>query len=636
MDVREVMRENVRRNAAREIEYDAVSGRGCQGARCRVTDPEGKQVWVPESMLTDGETEGVTTIDAWRRIRARHDFEYWAVTCATVKDKVTGKEIKFRLNRAQRRVLAVMERQRQEGRPIRLIVLKARQWGCTTLIQMYMAWMQCVRRRNWHGVVCAQLKDVASTIRGMYSRMLAAYPQEMWEGDGKPVFTSYEGTANTRCIAGRDCRITVATSKRPEGVRGADFAMAHLTEVAYWASTQKQNPEDLMRNICSGVLREPETMVVLESTANGTGNYFHSEWLRAKNGESDKEAIFIPWYEIEMYRTEVKNPAELITSMTPYEETLWERHGCTLEQIQWYREKLKEYSDEESIASEFPTDDTEAFVYSGNSVFASADVEKLRQLCTAPTMTGDVAGDDTWGPGAMRNVRFTESPHGKMKVWRRPAAAARSDRYIVAVDIGGRSAKSDYSVIAVLDRCGESGMPEIAAQWRGHVTHDVLAWKAAAIASWYGEALLVIESNSLEARRTEGDHSTYILSELNDVYPNLYHRTPDDRYGAREAARPGFHTNMCTKPLVINRLVQIVTQGAYVERDNEACNELSVYVTFPNGNTGAREGCHDDIVMTRAIALYVHGTMAPPRHTGGRAMQAGDEVRRPLRRRWQW
>ena len=45
----------------------------------------------------------------------------------------------------------------------------------------------------------------------------------------------------------------------------------------------------------------------------------------------------------------------------------------------------------------------------------------------------------------------------------------------------------------------------------------------------YGEALLVIESNTLETEGTEGDNFEYILDEIAGHYDNLYSRTPIDQ-----------------------------------------------------------------------------------------------------------
>ncbi|MDE6314949.1 MAG: terminase, partial [Muribaculaceae bacterium] len=53
--------------------------------------------------------------------RFADDFEFWAATCVKIKDKLSGRLVPFVLNRAQRRVLSLLERQRRGGEPIRLI-----------------------------------------------------------------------------------------------------------------------------------------------------------------------------------------------------------------------------------------------------------------------------------------------------------------------------------------------------------------------------------------------------------------------------------------------------------------------------------------------------------------------------------
>ncbi|MBR5241403.1 MAG: hypothetical protein IKW05_05650, partial [Muribaculaceae bacterium] len=59
-----------------------------------------------------------------------------------IKNKMGDGDIPFKLNRPQRRLLAEMEEMRIKGKPIRIILLKARQWGGSTLVQIYMAWIQ--------------------------------------------------------------------------------------------------------------------------------------------------------------------------------------------------------------------------------------------------------------------------------------------------------------------------------------------------------------------------------------------------------------------------------------------------------------------------------------------------------------
>ncbi len=175
------------------------------------------------------------------------------------------------------------------------------------------------------------------------------------------------------------------------------------------------------------------------------------------------------------------------------------------------------------------------------------------------------------------------------------------------MDIGGRSDTSDYSVIAVVDRHGTGNRPEIVAQWRGHTDHDLLAWNASQIATYYRKALLIVESNTIETERTEGENSGYILDEIADYYDNVYYRRSGE---GSTAMRPGFHTNRQTKPLIVNNLVAAVRDGSYTERDSGAVDELQTYERKPNGTFGAKDGHHDDILMTRCIGLFIAQEMA--------------------------
>lgn len=592
--------------------YNPVTGEGCVGSRTVTLNPENKEEYVPDAMLDDPQLHLVrNNMRAWKLLRVKYDFEFWAVTCVKIKDKLSGMDIPFRLNAPQRRVLALIESQRTRRLPIRIIMLKARQWGGSTLIQMVMAWIQCVHHRNWNSLICAHVKDTAATIRGMYTKMLASYPEDMWTEEAKPQFKPFERSVNTRIIHGRGCKVTVGSSESQDAVRGLDCVMAHLSEVAFWTSGTTNSPEGLIRAVCGSIARVPDSLIVLESTANGVGNFFHSEWLRAERGESDKLPVFVPWYEIEIYKAPVADPDTLLESLDDYERGLL-KLGCSPEQIQWYRDKLSEYPSRELMAAEYPTTPAEAFTNTGRGVFSMEKIEALREGCREPKAVGELSTGGS-GYGALTVKGFVPDSKGCLKVWSFPDRSCRIvDRYVVAVDIGGRSTASDFSVIAVIDRCGSQGLPEVVAQWRGHIDHDLLTWKAASIAQWYGEALLVIESNTLESENTEGEHGLFILSELNSVYHNLYRRRTFDKISSATEDRIGFHTNRATKSLVINNLIGAIREQAYIERDAEACNELTVYEVKPSGSFAAREGCHDDIVMTRAIALYVAMNMGEP------------------------
>lgn len=262
------------------------------------------------------------------------------------------------------------------------------------------------------------------------------------------------------------------------------------------------------------------------------------------------------------------------------------------------------------MMAEFPTTDTEAFANTGSCLFSAESIEALRRGCR-DAVTGELSGNGAdlarvrcpnvmlllhrrallSHPAAMPAqtcaYRFTHDPAGRLKVWQMPCPEGE---YIATVDIGGRTSRSDWSVIAVMRT--DTPKPEIVAQWRGHTDHDLLADKAQAIGCFYNDALLAVESNSLE----QSGPGQFILNRLAERYPRLYFR---------ESGKPGFHTNTQTKGSAITALVAAVRDGSYTERCADACNEMLSFEETPEGNYSAKPGAHDDILMTRAIALAI-------------------------------
>ena len=57
------------------------------------------------------------------------------------------------------------------------------------------------------------------------------------------------------------------------------------------------------------------TMIVLESTANGTGNYFYNEYQAASKGESQFQPLFVPWFEIENNVIPLADPQKFAASL---------------------------------------------------------------------------------------------------------------------------------------------------------------------------------------------------------------------------------------------------------------------------------------------------------------------------------
>lgn len=687
-EIDEILIENDRKNEVMFAPFNPISGLGSVGPRKKINIPDfiiplqwlpldmikiplvkkiikagsirnfviseffSKQSHLNSAQLPDIQNLISKTSDAFIRIRCKHDFPFWAAFLVWIKNKGGGEDVLFNLTYPQRILVSMLEDLRRNQKPIRIILLKARQWGGSTTIQLYMAWLQLLHMTGLNSLIIAHKVAASDEIKDMYDRMIKQYPLEMLHDlgedfvDGEKKTEGVGKSGNIQRIIPRNCKIKIGTAESPDSCRGGDYNLVHLSEVGIWKKTDGKSPEDIVRSACSGILLRPYTMIVMESTANGTGNFFYTEYKAAKEGDairndsksiqraSQFSALFISWFQIEQYRIPFQNASELKdfarqlylnrdndNIYSSREESgrylwwLWQK-GASLEAINWYIQERAGKNDHAVMASEFPSDDVEAFVHSGTMVFDKYQVEEFLKYCKPPRYIGDIYADADEGEKALQNLRFHEDNQGVLWIWALPEIddeSEVSDRYLTVVDVGGRSNKADFSVIVVFDRINiiDGGPPSVVAQWYGHIDIDRLAWKAAQIAAFYDNSLLVIESNTLETHDKErqlegGDQSHYILNQISDIYPNLYARKQseeDIRLGMPR--KYGFHTNIKTKPMIISNLIKVIREGLYTERDKRCLAEYLVYERKQNGAYGAAAGSHDDLLMTRAIGLHI-------------------------------
>lgn len=670
--------------------------------------------------------EREAVLDRFLRLRYLYDFPFWCWMLVKIHPKGSGDDIPFRLNHPQRKLIERFERMRKKGKPIRLVLLKARQWGGSTATQIYMAWLQLVVMKGANSIIVGHVKDSSTEVKDMLTKLLDAYDPTMVCDPESPFFSEeaeklskqglYHGSsssANIFYVKSRNAKFKLGTAEKPNSARGGDSTLAHCTEVGLWMATEGKTPEDIVTSVTGGISYKPGTMIVYESTAKGTGNFFHRIYTTSKQAEingtfNQFERMFINWYEIgwknmipfkhdqkflkknvlakygsditveyaqqnipwfDFYLPDfipedapsIEEFAQNLINMREQRDAqddtrepgcyLWRlwMEGATLQGLYWYVCERTKYHDHADMASETPSDDIEAFKHSGAKVFSEYHIEQFRPACRPPKYVGDIiASQIAWNPNGMRpgreilqNLKFVNDPQGNLMVWHLPDNASpdevyRSDifipddldqeglvlankgiqmvkhRYLVVVDIGGISNKADWSVITVFDRYWmmEGGKPEVVAQWYGHIHHDLLAWKSVQIAKFYDNALLVIESNTLETRDkdrdVDGDASDFILNQIKECYDNLYERTADNENIVEGAPHKyGFHTNVKTKVTIILNLQHVIREHLYIERDARCLHEYQVYEKKQNGAFGAISGEHDDLLMTRAIGLYI-------------------------------
>ncbi len=686
MEINEILKENDRRRELLFAGVDQITGKGVGGGRKLVVIPDHD---IPEQWLTDEvirlpdyqavmEAGSIAALLGKRgkdtsferlcfsqelnRQRMAHDPYFAFAKAFHIKNKITGKLVPFKLNYAQRLLLDEFEAMRTAGKPIRLILLKARQWGGSTLIQLYMAWIQLFVKDGWNSLIVAQTKDTARRIKAMYTKVLMNFPKDVFK-KGELKFSPYERSAADSVITdshGKPVRsnvITVSSYENYESTRGCDVAMAHFSEVAYWRLTPQKSASALIRAVTSGIAEGVAcTMEVMESTANGKSGYFYDEYQEAKEGHSARKALFIPFFYIEHDTLPFQDDAEreafaeqllqhsrdsVTTEKTAepgdYLWKLWVK-GATLEHIKWYVERRKSFHSHAQIASEAPSDDIECFTFSGHLIINPEKVDAAeKKEKRQPVFRGEVTIVD----GELTHKVADEN--GPLKIWEYPQTGDYDNRYLITVDVGGRMEQSDYSVITVIDRShanvpveplydrdeGEKAGLWVVARWRGHCRFDTLAYKAVDIGWWYDEALVVFESNTFDQKKglaeefsEHADHAVSVLEEVKRNYQNVYTRSAKNPDDIREGIirKIGFQTNRRTKQQMVDQFTKWFEDGLFHDPDEAFYKELSIYEERTDGSYGniPGNGNHDDIVMTDMIANLVHQqqprSLPPDRH----------------------
>jgi len=671
LNIEKIIKINSERNTKKP--YNPITGEGCEGERVRleIKDAPYPVLFLPVEMMSrtvckelskyksieklynaNGDEYSEIERDkfwvSFCELRSKYDYEFYAVSYQTILDKETSQEIPFKLNRAQRRILAKLERMRKAGMTISIIILKARQMGGSTIIQMYMNWIQMVHRTRWNSAIAAHIKDAAITVRSMYDLSIGGMPKF----DGRYMsIKDFSKSANIKYVPQRGCRITVGTAEEPDSVRSQDLKMFHASEIGLYPDTEKKRTKDLIASITSSIPNVPYTLIAYESTAKGVGDFFHTEWLRAVNNESSFDPIFNPWYVLDIYRVEFDgyyhdhkgkdrikgSTIDFIKSMNQYEVNLFNSTDCTLEGLNWRRMKRKGYMSEDSFMEEFPSTADEAFQTTGKPVYDANHIEKMRANCEPPVTLAVIKSDASPSEAVIMPKKRKDVMQGleiielgqlneqdpktkqkleenKIKIWGYPSYEKIAHRYLVVYDPSkGRSSGADNGVIAVFDRYWKmyGGVMELVAEMVVRDDKDIAAWISVQIASLYNDALLVIESNTYETADRHED-TELILDTIGYYYSNLYSRTDADKIKDNVPLIYGYHMNRKTKPMCVSNYTAYLREEAYIERCSEALDEARLYEKKQDGTLGAVEGHKDDRLMTRMIGCQVDKEMPLP------------------------
>jgi hypothetical protein len=518
------------------------------------------------------------------RKRLLEDFEFYAKHCVRIRTK-EGTIVPLVLNRVQKRfVERIIDQMERTGR-VRMVVVKARQQGLSTVISAWQYWWLSQRKAQ-KGLVMAHEAESTQTLFDMYRRIHDNVPDI--------VRPSTKYSSRTELVFDRlDTGLRVATAGGRGVARGETLTVAHLSEVAFWPTAfAKTNFNGLIQ----AVPDVDNTAVFLESTGNGMTGVFYQMAKGAQQGTNGYELFFSGWHESDEYRDE-NVPAYFVH--TPDEEVLVKEYGLDNEQLWWRRRKIAT-NGADMFKQEYPMTADEAFISTGRPVFNPDTLHTRIKKPIAPIKRMAIEehyDKDTGRPLPLRVLR--EHPRGELLVYHE---RSNKETYVIGADVGmgirggiqGR-ADGDPSVAQVLD----SKLRQVAV-WRGRVHPDVFADILLALAYHYNEALLVPERNN---------HGLVTCVALRDSeYPNLYLDVTEGTIEPdKETIQLGIFTSEKTKPLLIDTLRALDRDRDIEINDQTTLEEMLSYVVTESGKMQAEEGSHDDCVMALALAAYASG-----------------------------
>lgn len=477
-------------------------------------------------------------------------------------------------NEPQLKYYNVIKNMYQQRKPIRIIILKARQMGFSTETEAII-FKNVVTHHNYNAGIVAHKEDSTANLFNMSKRMLEYLPEDIKPERKKSnakelVFNNEQGT-------GLDSRMKVMTAGGKGIGRSDTFTALHLSELAFWEGDKKAT----MTGLLQAVPNTPDSMIIIESTANGY-EYFKEMWDSAIAGENDFYPLFIGWNELKEYSMPYTG-----FNLTQEEKDLQQQYNLTLDQLTWRRWCIKNNcsGDINQFKQEYPICPEEAFLSTGNCYFNKENIIHRINTAPEPIITGKFTCyyDGT----RIRNQKFLEQEKGTIKIYEYPENRVP---YVIGGDTAGEG--SDYFTAHVINNITGKQVA-VLKQQQNEIEYVKQIY---CLGMFYNAALIGLENNF-------STYPTQKLMELN--YPNQYIRKKEDVYNNKYEKSFGFRTTSITRPYILGQLQEIVHDNIEVIQDIETLREMLTFIVNDKGRAEAEEGYHDDLVMALAIAYYI-------------------------------
>jgi hypothetical protein len=527
-------------------------------------------------------------------------------------DPIEGGDIvPFVLNPGQRVVVGAIKEQSDAGEPMRVIVLKSRRQGISTLSEALVYGMASTRP-NHHGLVIAHKNDAAADLHRMAKGFYETDQRHKIPGLIPEIEASNE-TALRFDNPDKKARATrpglrssmVVGSAEGRGVaRGKTLHSVHASEVAFWSNSS------VWQGVGNALTYAPDTLGIMESTANGIGNLFHKTWVQAIKGKNEWKPVFLPWSIDPRCQIEVSAREEREWDFGDAKERdLFEKHGLTLAQLKWRRRKMASpdvvtpgLSEEDMFRQEYPLTPDEAFLTTGKHFFLPEGLERL--AASSKGVTKPVKRVNLEVPPGVNLVQrpageyakvmplIRDDQYGQVTVWEPPVEGGD---YVLGGDVAEGLEHGDYSVAWVFRR---DTLSFVARLKTARMDPDQFGQQCALLGWWFNEALVAVEYN--------GPGLAANLALRRAHYRRLWFDRDTGKIGEPTSGHyQGWRTTSANRPTMLWRLEEEIRSGTIAMPAEEFFDEARTF-QIVDGRPEALVGAHDDEIMAAAIAVQIH------------------------------
>lgn len=538
----------------------------------------------------------------------RNDPQLWFEVFGTILNRA-GELIQPTANSFQARVFNVYRWCRDNKKPCRIIILKPRRKGSST-VSLALAYTH-LRNHMGYGAVLGDDLGTTAKLMETWNRYVEHDKFKHWGN---------EPSLSKRAFS-HGSKVYEETANDPRAGMGGDIHFLLASEAAHYRSKGKTSGEFVMQSVMNSVPNLPSSCVIIESTPNGTQGVFYNTWQNAvdfSEFQAGREGngyirVFAPWFEFDDSRAKLADGEEQAIlddldaeSRFNGEISLVERHQVTADKIKWRRQIIDSPAcggDPRKFQQEYPSDSITCFLQSGSGRFDPEGLDVIGEriaLGTEPKYGILEMPEGAEAPTFIQTARH----EAWVRVWEMPKEGRRyigANDFMTGEQASGSRRESDCHATLVgraayIDDDKEPHKAAIVAAFMPDDRQkdlDIVAERIGLLSKFYGGCLMAPEVNNLHG----------IIELLRRHGTNLWMRKKQGT--GKTVLVPGFQTNTSTKRQIIGELATLIREQEVEVPCPHILAELRNFIVHPDGAEAAAEGAHDDWVMSLAILSHV-------------------------------